>query len=111
MKKLFICRACNSRLELVGVLPNGCPNCGRKNYRVLYGNRTRRHSEFCNIDGMIKENPRYSVSGAVLDEDLAKARQVHPGREWKKFGHSWRPLIRNRQDKLKYMKEAGAHEY
>lgn len=110
MHKLWICK-CGLELGIIGRLPERCPKCSLTNYRVLYGDKIRRHSEFCNIDGMIKENPRYSISGAVLDEDLQAARKMHPGREFKKFGNSWRPLIRNRQDKLKYIKEANAYEY
>ena len=65
-----------------------------------------------NIDGLMADNPRYSVSGAVMDEDLPAAKKLHPHiSDWKKVGSSWRPLIRNRKEKLLFMKQAKAYEY
>lgn len=65
-----------------------------------------------NVDGLMKENPRYSVSGAVLDEDLPAAKKLHSHiTDWKKVGSSWRPLIRNRKEKLLFMKQCSAWEY
>lgn len=58
-----------------------------------------------------KETPRYSVALGVSETQIDDARKLHPGVEWKKFGHSYRPLIRNRTEKLKIMKQAGFEEF
>lgn len=64
-----------------------------------------------NIAGTSENHERYSMSLGVLDEDLPAARTLHPQAEWKKFGNSWRPLIRNRAEKIKIMKQARMVEY
>ena len=60
---------------------------------------------------MMVDHPRYSVSLGVLDEGLSDAKKLHPQAEWKKFGNSWRPLIKNRAEKLKIMRQANYFEY
>lgn len=64
-----------------------------------------------NVDGLMKENLRYSVTLGVFDEDFAEARRVHPQATWKKFGNSWRPSIRNRAEKVLILKQAKMTEY
>ena len=90
-----------------------CSACGEKQffYKMAINPKESYTKEFCNITGMIDEHPRYSVSLGVLDEQLSEARRLHPKTEWKKFGNSWRPLIRNRADKLRTMREAKMEEY
>jgi len=58
-----------------------------------------------------QENERYSASLGVAASQIEEARKVHPGVEWKKFGHSYRPKISNRAEKLKLMKQAKMEEY
>ena len=56
--------------------------------------------------------PRYSRTLGVFDEGLEAAKKLHPQvSDWKKFGNSWRPLIRNRAEKVKMMKQANFEEY
>jgi len=57
------------------------------------------------------ENPRYSISLGVSETQIEEARKLHPQVEWKRFGHSFRPLIKNRAEKLKLMKQAGYEEF
>lgn len=58
------------------------------------------------------EIPRYSVALGVFDEQLEDAKKLHPQvSDWKKFGNSWRPLIRNDAEKRKMMKQADFEEY
>ena len=57
------------------------------------------------------ENPRYSATLGVSETQIKQAMKLHPGTEWKKFGHSYRPLIKTRTDKLRLMKEANYEEY
>lgn len=109
---IYSCEECNyvedvlcSMSERKATIP--CKKCGKemeRNYTL------EQHGG--NLAALNEEHPRYSASGGVLEEDLAAARQLHPHiTEWKKFGNSYRPLIRNRADKLKFMKQAGAYEY
>jgi hypothetical protein len=93
--------------------PEPCPNCDSNTVwkSVIKGsqNDPRIYGDFVNITQ--KENIRYSASLGVLDEDLPAARKLHPQADWKKFGNSWRPKIRNRQEKLLLIKQAGMTEY
>lgn len=57
------------------------------------------------------ENPRYSATLGVSETQIEEAKRLHPGVEWKKFGHSYRPLIKNRPEKLKMMKQANFAEF
>ena len=53
----------------------------------------------------------YSVTMGVSEAQLDDARRLHPQVEWKRFGHSYRPLIKNRAEKLKMMKQCGMVEF
>ena len=57
------------------------------------------------------ENPRYSMTLGVTETQIKQAMKLHPGTDWKRFGKSFRPLIRNRGHKLQVMREAGYTEY
>ena len=113
MIKRWRCTSCGANKEYgaAEAIPKYC-DCGSTACKIFYKTR----DSFVDgpkygVDGLMIENHRYSVSGAVLDEDLPAARKMHPGRDFKKFGHSWRPLIKSRADKIKYLREAGAYEY
>lgn len=113
MVKHWTCTNCKATQDYsIGeVLPQFCV-CGSKGCKVKYITRSDfREESKRGISGLMVEHPRYSASGAVLDEDLAEVKRRNPYREWKKFGNSWRPLIKNRADKIKFMREAGAYEY
>ena len=58
-----------------------------------------------------KDTPRYSASMGVSETQIKEAMRLHPQTEWKKFGHSYRPLIKNRPGKLKMMKQCGMEEF
>jgi len=106
----YTCTNCG--YHILNEVPIHCPQCNYKGCRIIYRKREKIDSEFCNVTGMVEEHIRYSLSGAVLAEDLESARKLHPHiSEWKKFGNSYRPLIRNRAEKLKFMKQCGAYEY
>ena len=65
-----------------------------------------------NVDSQMKE---YSFEGdkgtrlypcAVLNEEqLAKARKQHPGFDWRQHNGAWLPVIKNRTDKLRFLKQ------
>lgn len=92
---------------------NQCSICGKLQgfYKIKYNPVDIQQSGTCNVDSMMVNHPRYSAALGVLDEGLAKARLLHPQAEWKRFGNSWRPLINNRSEKLKMMKQADYFEY
>lgn len=108
---LYNCRCGYNGYDLVhGKWTQQCSNCGelQKRYTLRYNNKETQH-ETVNI--AYKENPRYSVALGVSETQIEEARKLHPQAEWKKFGNSYRPLIKNRAEKLKLMKQAGMEEY
>ena len=106
----FECRLC----DFVQEYPNGdspieCPDCGSKWYTLMFITKPRVKAKFVSIG--YKDTPRYSVSMGVSETQIEEAKRLHPGTEWKKFGHSYRPLIKNRTDKKRLMREADYEEY
>lgn len=65
--------------------------------------------EFVNIT--YGENPRYSATLGVSETQIEEASRLSPQVEWKRFGHSFRPLIKNRAEKLKLMRQCNYEEY
>ena len=65
--------------------------------------------EFYNIT--YNENIRVSRSLGVTPEQLNDAMKRSPGTEWKKVGNSYCPVIHNRPEKLKIMKQFGFEEF
>jgi len=77
-----------------------CGSIAKRNWRA-YGD----------IDGIMKENIRWSWSLGINPDDpkqLAAAKKRHPGAEFNKRGQM---KIHNRAEKLRRMKEAGVEEY
>ena len=108
------CSRCNEYFKHVGGgAYGGCSICSTP----LIGKMVEKHGEqdpnikgeFVNIG--YKDNPRYSVSMGVTETQIEEARKLHPQAEWKRFGHSFRPLIKNRPEKLKMMKQCGMEEF
>lgn len=89
--------------------PNECPECGGRFYELRFNVKPEPKVNFVNIG--YKDTPRYSASMGVSETQIEAAKKLHPQAEWKKFGHSYRPLIKNRPDKLKMMKQCGMCEY
>ena len=106
------CKNCNTYFK-GHKNPEPCPNCGgdTKWKNVIKGseNDPRCYGSFVNITQ--KENERYSASLGVPASQIEKAKKLHPQAEWKRFGNSFRPKIRNRSEKLKLMKQRGMEEY
>lgn len=90
-----------------------CEVCGEemKWRNVLKGSEQdpRTYTEQTNI--AFKENIRVSHSMGVPIKQFEEAKKLHPGVEWKKVGNSMCPVIRNRTDKLRIMRQAGFEEY
>ena len=89
--------------------PVECPECGSKWYCLRFITKPRVKAKFVSIG--YKDTPRYSASLGVSETQIEAAVRLHPGTEWKKFGHSYRPLIKNRTDKKRIMREANYEEY
>lgn len=87
-----------------------CVVCGahQRKYTIKY-NPKEVKTEVVNIT--YKDNPRYSASMGVSETQIKEAMKLHPQAEWKKFGHSYRPLIKNRTSKLRMMKQCGMEEF
>lgn len=108
----YNCSCGNNGYDIIeGKWNTCCLMCGEKQrrYTIKY-NPKETKEEIVNIT--YKENPRYSLALAVNDEQLEAAKKLHPQvSDWKKFGNSWRPLIKNRAEKLKIMKQANFYEF
>lgn len=106
----FSCKRCDFIAEYPDEdSPMACPECGGKSYLLSFLHTSRAQVEFVNIG--YKENCRYSSTLGVSETQIEAAKKLHPQAEWKKFGHSYRPLIKHRNDKVKLMKQCGMVEY
>lgn len=110
MIERFECKMCNFVEGYFDYdAPDECPQCRHRLYTLRYLEESRPKPKFVNIG--YKDTPRYSVSMGVSETQIEDAKRLHPQAEWKKFGHSWRPLIKNRAEKKKMMKQADYEEY
>lgn len=110
MVERFECKLCDFAQDYPNDdSPIECPNCGSKWYLLRFIKEPKPKPKFVSIG--YKDTPRYSVSLGVSETQIEEAVRLHPGTEWKKFGHSYRPLIKNRTDKKRLMKEAHYEEY
>ena len=119
-KGAYYCPKCDKYFE-IGVVSRApwsedagpCADCGgpRKRKCVLKGSEQdpKVYTEQTNI--AFKENIRVSHSMGVSMAQFAEAQKLHPGVEWKKVGHSMCPVIHNRTEKVKIMRQAGMTEY
>ena len=106
----FNCKLCS----FVGEYPNEdspiqCPKCDSKWYILSFLKESRTDVPFVNIG--YKDTPRYSVTLGVSETQIEDAKKLHPWVDWKRFGHSYRPLIKNRTDKKRLMREANYCEF
>lgn len=108
------CSRCNKYFKHIGRGTYGqCSICKTP----LIGKMVEKYSEqdpnikreFVSIG--YKDNPRYSATLGVSETQIEAARKLSPQCEWKRFGHSFRPLIKNRAEKLKLMKQCNYEEY
>jgi len=105
MLERFECKLCNFVRDYEDS-PIECPDCGSKWYILRFVK-----------ENAVKRTPnsgdhwRYSATLGVPETQIGEAKKLHPQADWKKFGHSYRPLIKNRADKKLLMKQAGYEEY
>ena len=106
----FNCKLCDFIKEYPNEdSPTLCPSCGGRWYLLRFITKSRVKPKFVNIG--YKDTPRYSASLGVSETQIEEAKRLHPQVEWKRFGHSFRPLIKNRTDKKRIMKQCGMEEY
>lgn len=110
MIETFICKLCGFYQEYPNEdSPMRCPQCDSKWYTLKLSKTSRPKEEFVSIG--YKDTPRYSASLGVPANQIEQAKKLHPQAEWKRFGNSYRPLIKNRAQKRKLMKQAGFAEF
>ena len=109
MVEKFECKVCSFLEFCTGSAPDKCPMCGSKWYIWGLVKEPTVKPKFVSIG--YKDTPRYSATLGVSETQIEDAVRLHPATEWKKFGHSYRPLIRNLTDKKRLMKEANFEEY
>jgi hypothetical protein len=117
MNKTYIiacyCSTCNEYFEHIGRGAYERCSCGTqlvgKSVEKYGTDDPRCKEEVTNI--CYGENPRYSMTLGVTETQIKQAMKLHPGTDWKRFGKSFRPLIRNRGHKLQMMREAGYDEF
>ncbi len=110
------CNQCKKYFNGVLVKPKDCSICGNKtNFKCVDKHNTVFENDnkpvFCNVDGMMKENIRVSRSLGVSAVQIDEARKAHPGVEWVKRDSSYCPVIHNRTEKLRILKQAKMEEY
>lgn len=108
MIERFECKLCNF-VEDYEDSPIKCPECGSKWYLLRFITKPKVKAKFVSIG--YKDTPRYSATLGVSETQIEEAKKLHPQVEWKRFGHSYRPLIKNRAEKKKMMKQANFEEY
>lgn len=54
---------------------------------------------------------RLYPAALLTEEQVNKARQQHPGFDWKKHNGCYLPVIKNRQDKKRFLKQKGWVEF
>ena len=104
----FECKLCDFVQDYENA-PFRCPKCNSGNYTLRFLKNSKEKHEFVNVG--YQENWRYSRALGVPEEQIAEASKVYPHTEWKKFGHHYRPLIKNRAEKKRIMKAFKMEEY
>lgn len=110
MIEVFECKMCDFAEDYPNEdSPIQCPKCNSRWYLLRFMKEPKPKPKFVNIG--YKDTPRYSATLGVSETQIEEAKKLHPQAEWKRFGHSFRPLIKNRPEKLKMMKQANYEEY
>lgn len=104
----FTCKACHF-VQNYKDAPVRCPKCDRAYYKIKFIKNLKTKTKFVNIG--YKDTPRYSATLGVSETQIEEAKRLHPQAEWKRFGSSFRPLIKNRAEKKKMMSQCGMEEY
>lgn len=89
-----------------------CPKCGKMSHQNLLAQH-----QSGGIDSQMREYQFYGDNGtrmyaaAYLGGQEAEMKKKHPGREFVWHNSCWLPVIKNRSDKMKYLKERNYVEF
>jgi putative FmdB family regulatory protein len=113
----FTCQNCGNTFERHASIQHPplwrkCSVCGKRASRNII-------AEHCDgtVDSQMRE---YSMDGSTgtrlyaasyLPSQIEEAKRKHPGRDFRLVNGCYLPVIRNRRDKLHYLKEHGFVEY
>lgn len=99
------CKKCNSTFEYYASIAARNSEvqceCGGSAERDVEAELNRK-----NVNVSYGEHSREMRSMAVLDEDFAAARKLHPQADWVKRGHSWVPIVKNRTERQRLLRQA-----
>ena len=103
----YTCSGCGESFEIVAPMsesskPRKCV-CGKDAVRSLQ----LEHAQG-NVDGLQRDNPRWSWALGINPNQIKEAMKKHPGAVFNEKGQM---LIRNRQEKKQRMREAGMIEF
>ena len=103
------CETCHTHNRYI----EPCPDCGldMKWKSVLKHGPNDPNVQIAATNIAYKDNERVSMSLSVPVGQFEETRKMHPGVEWRKIGNSMCPVIHNRPEKLRIMKQAGYAEY
>ncbi len=102
----FRCRVCSYDEENASA-PHSCPECGSRSYTLTFSKGSKFKGKFCNIDGTMKENLRYSDALGINPNQTLEFRKHFP---WMNFDDEGRCIIHNRAEKKRVMKARGFDE-
>ena len=103
----YQCSDCGENFEIIASMsesskPRKC-TCGGKALRNLQLEQAQG-----NVDGLMKDNPRWSWALGINPNQIKEAMKKHPNAVFNSKGQM---LIRNRQEKKQRMKEAKFIEF
>jgi len=102
----YSCSKCGENFEVTAPMsesskPRKC-ECGGEAIRDIRAEQSQG-----NIDGLMVDNPRWSWALGINPNQIKDAMKTHPGAVFNERGQM---LIKNRNDKLRRMKEAKMEE-
>jgi len=113
----YKCKVCEESFEIVAAMKDfnkrkKCPNCGRLAYRDIVADHSSGVVDSQMMEYMMEGSTGCRMYAAsYLPHQISEAKRVHPGREFKLVNNCYLPIIKNRTDRKKYLKEMNYAEY
>lgn len=109
----YFCSKCRKNQSEVspGEFAGVCFKCGKAimRYRIAYKSETERNREYCGVDVLHRDNPRWSDALGVSPSQVDEFKKSFPKLNLE-FDREGRCLVRNRKHKLDIMKARGFEE-
>lgn len=105
------CLNCGPQAYICEKTPKVCPECGERIRSCRIQFNYKDHLQFkqkAGVDGLMKENPRWSKAMGVNPETIPEAMRRFPDRTYNAEGDL---LVRNRAHKVRLMRENGVVEF